>query len=189
MEIILKQAKDDNVPIIQLEGLNFLTKFIKENKIKNILEIGSAIGYSAINMALAHKDIKILTIEKDVNRYNIALENIERLNLQNQITIINDDAFNVEIDKNYDLVFIDAAKAQYTKFFEKVKNNTKYIITDNLSFHGLVGKSGEIKSKNLRGLVSKIEKYIVFLKENNDFETTFYDIGDGIAVSKNKTTF
>ncbi|MBS5778514.1 MAG: O-methyltransferase [Acholeplasma sp.] len=184
MEEILNQALEFDVPIMQEEGIKFLINFIKENNIKNILEFGSAIGYSAINMALISNDIEITTIERDTFRYSLAVSNINKFNLEKQITIINDDVFNFEVSKNYDLVFIDAAKAQNTKFFEKVANNTKYIITDNLSFHGLVGTSIDIKSRNLRGLVRKIENYIEFLKSNKEFETKFYQIGDGIAVSK-----
>lgn len=184
MDEILNQALEFDVPIMQEEGIKFLINFIKENNIKNILEFGSAIGYSAINMALISNDIEITTIERDTFRYSLAVSNINKFNLEKQITIINDDVFNFEVSKNYDLVFIDAAKAQNTKFFEKVANNTKYIITDNLSFHGLVGTSIDIKSRNLRGLVRKIENYIEFLKSNKEFETKFYQIGDGIAVSK-----
>lgn len=184
MDEILNQALEFDVPIMQEEGIKFLINFIKENNIKNILEFGSAIGYSAINMALISNDIEITTIERDTFRYSLAVSNINKFNLEKQITIINDDVFNFEISKNYDLVFIDAAKAQNTKFFEKVANNTKYIITDNLLFHGLVGTSSDIKSRNLRGLVRKIENYIEFLKNNKEFETKFYQIGDGIAVSK-----
>ena len=87
------------------------------------------------------------------------------------------------------MIFIDAAKGQYQKFFEKFKYFLKpngVIITDNLKFHGNVGKSGEIESKNLRGLVSKIEDYIEFLKSNNEFDTNFYDVGDGLSVSVKK---
>lgn len=184
MEEILNQALEFDVPIMQEEGIKFLINFIKENNIKNILEFGSAIGYSAINMALISNDIEITTIERDTFRYSLAVSNINKFNLEKQITIINDDVFNFEVFKNYDLVFIDAAKAQNTKFFEKVANNTKYIITDNLSFHGLVGTSIDIKSRNLRGLVRKIENYIEFLKSNKEFETKFYQIGDGLLLVK-----
>ena len=87
------------------------------------------------------------------------------------------------------MIFIDAAKGQYTKFFEKFQYFLKdggTIITDNLKFHGYVGKSKEIESKNLRGLAEKIENYIEFLKNNKDFETNFYDVGDGLSVSVKK---
>lgn len=90
---------------------------------------------------------------------------------------------------SYDLIFIDAAKGQYKKFFEKFKfflAEGGVIITDNLKFHGYVGKKETIDSKNLRGIVDKIESYIEFLKSNEEFETEFIDIGDGISVSKRK---
>jgi predicted O-methyltransferase YrrM len=87
------------------------------------------------------------------------------------------------------LIFIDAAKSQSIKFFEKFKYFLKdngTIITDNLKFHGNVGKSSEIESKNLRSLVGKIENYIEFLKNNPEFETKFYNVGDGLSVSVKK---
>jgi len=183
---IEKYAKEYNIPIMQKDGIEFLIKFIKENNIKNILEIGSAIGYSAIKMALINKSIKITTIERDLERYNIALENIKRFNLENQINIINKDAFDVELNDKFDLIFIDAAKAQNIKFFNKFKTNLNqngFIITDNLNFHGLVN-SDENLSRNLRQLVRKIKDYIKFLKENNEYETEFFDIGDGISITK-----
>jgi len=183
MKKLLKEAIENNIPIIKKEGIDFLKDFIVKNNIKTILELGTATGYSAINMALIDKDIKITSIERDKNRYNKAVNNVKRFNLDNQIKLINDDIFNVLINEQYDLVFIDAAKAQNINFFNLVKDYTNFIITDNLSFHGLVGKSDSIKSKNLRSLVTKIEKYIEFLKDNQEFETKFYEIGDYISVS------
>lgn len=174
----------NNVPIIQKEGLEFLIDFIKKNKVKKILEIGSAIGYSSINMALVSDDINITTIERDKKMYDLAISNISKFNLSDRINVIYGDALETSIDDKYDLLFIDGAKAQYIKFFEKYKSNTNYIITDNLDFHGLVNQVDDIKSKNLKALVKKINKYRDFLKENKEFTTTFYTLGDGIAVSK-----
>lgn len=173
---------------MQKDGIQFLTNFIKDNNIKNILEIGTAIGYSAIKMALVDNNINIVSIERDEDRYNKAVKNVKKFKLNDRIRLIKDDAFNVELNDKFDLIFIDAAKAQSIKFFNKFEKNlnkNKYIITDNLKFHGLV-ESDEILSKNLRQLVKKIKDYIQFLKENNNYETTFYDIGDGISVSKKR---
>ena len=124
---IEKYAEENSVPIIEKNSIAFIMKYIQDNNVKNILEIGSAIGYSAILMASAKDDVYVTTIK-----------------------------------------------------------DTGVIITDNLKFHGYVGKSDTIESKNLRQLVSKIESYIDFLKNNADFETTFYDIGDGLSVSKKR---
>ena len=181
-----KYAEEHNVPIMQKSGINFLTKFIAENNIKNILEIGSAIGYSAIKMALVNDKIKVTTIEKDDERYLMALKNIKEFDLEKRITLISGDALNVELEDKFDLIFIDAAKGQYIKFFEKYSKNLKkngVIISDNLDFHGLVEQEERIASKNLRQLVNKIRNYIDFLKNNTEFTTKFYKIGDGISIS------
>ncbi len=189
LEDIEKYALEKNVPIMQKEGIEFLTNYIKENNVKRILEIGSAIGYSAIKMALVDKEVFITTIERDKERYDIAIKNINDFSLNNQIEIINDDAFNVELDGVYDLIFIDAAKAQYIKFFEKFEKNLSndgVIISDNLDFHGLTKDIDNIKSRNLKQLVRKINKFVDYLKNNEKFNTIFYDIGDGVAVSRRK---
>lgn len=183
-------AEVNNVPIMVDEGIDFLTTFILKNHVKNVLEIGTAIGYSAIMMALVDPNLKITTIERDEIRYLEALKNVKAFDLENRITLIYNDAFNVKLDEKFDLIFIDAAKAQNIKFFEMFERNLEYrgvIITDNLKFHGLVEKKEEeIKSKNLRSLVRKIKDYIDYLKTNEKYNTEFFEVGDGISVSKRK---
>lgn len=186
---IKNYANINNIPIMQEDGIEFLCNYIKENNIKNILEIGSAIGYSAIKMALVNDDIKITTIERDINRYNIALANIDKFNLNDRIDIINGDANEVEINGLFDLIFIDASKASNISFFEKYSKNLSQdgtIITDNLSFHGLVEDDSLVKTKNQRGLVTKIRKYIDFLDNNDNFVTTYVSVGDKISITKRK---
>ena len=180
-------AKEHNVPIMMKDGIEFLTQYIKDNNVKTALEIGSAIGYSAIRMALVDKDIKVTTIERDKERYNEAVKNIKEFNLENQIEIFNADALDFETDKQFDLIFIDAAKAQYIKFFEKYKKNLNQngtIISDNLDFHGLVKNPELTSNRNTKQLVRKINTYIEFLKENKEFKTEFISLGDGIGISK-----
>ncbi|MBE6138728.1 MAG: prepilin-type N-terminal cleavage/methylation domain-containing protein [Firmicutes bacterium] len=182
-------AAKNNIPIMMKDGIEFLLDFIKDNEVTSILEIGSAIGYSAIRMALLNKNIRVTTIERDLERYNEAVKNIHDFNLEEQITIINDDAFNVELNQKFDLIFIDAAKSQYIKFFEKFKANLNcngYIVSDNLNFHGLTKVDLKDLSRNVRGLVRKLNSYIEFLETNTEFSTTFYEIGDGVSVSKRK---
>jgi len=192
-ELILEMeeyASEHNVPIIEKDSIKFIMKYIKANNIKNILEIGSAIGYSSILMASVAQDVTVTTIERDNNRYMECLKNVKKCNFEQKINVVFQDALDVNLTNvNYDMIFIDAAKGQYIKFFEKFKyflNANGVIITDNLKFHGHVGKSKTIESKNLRGLVEKIENYIEFLRNNNEFETKFYDVGDGISVSVKK---
>jgi len=190
LEEIEKYAKINNIPIMENEGIDFLTNYIKEKNVNTILEIGSAIGYSAIKMALIDKNIKIVTIERDEMRYNEAVKNINKFELNNQITIINNDAFEVELKDKFDLIFIDAAKSQSTKFFLKFKENLKEngtIITDNIYFHGLT-YSNDIKSRNLRQMTRKIREYVEFLKNNNEFKTEILEIGDGLALSTRNIT-
>lgn len=181
-----KYAEENNIPIMQKSGINFLTKYIEENNIKNILEIGTAIGYSAIKMASVNDKIKVTTIEKDNERYLTALKNIKEFDLEKRITLISGDALDIELEGKYDLIFIDAAKGQYINFFEKYSKNLKkngVVVSDNLDFHGFVNQEERIISKNLRQLVNKIRNYIEFLKNNTEFTTTFYKVGDGISIS------
>lgn len=188
---IREYARDNKVPIMNQEGIDFLTTFIIKHQIKNVLEIGTAIGYSAIMMSLCSPTLKVTTIERDEERYLEAIKNIKKLSLEDRITLIFNDALKTRVEGKYDLIFIDAAKAQNIKFFELFERNLNdggFIITDNMYFHGLVKKNEkEIKSRNVRGIVRKIKCYITFLKENDDYNTTIYDIGDGIAVSEKKT--
>ena len=182
-----RYAEANNVPIIELDSIKFIMKYIKMNNVKSVLEIGTAIGYSAILMANATSEVEITTIERDEKRYREAIKNVNACGLDKRIDIVYNDALEVNLaGHSYDLIFIDAAKGGYIKYFEKFCNYLNpggVIITDNLKFHGLVNNKGTIKSKNLRGIVDKIEKYIEFLNQNKDYITKFYDIGDGLSVS------
>ena len=141
----IKELKDyaerENVPIMQDDGIDFLTSFIVKKQLKNVLEVGTAIGYSAIMMAISSPDTHITTIERDEARYMESLKNIKKFNLEDRITLILNDALNVNLDDEYDLIFIDAAKGKNKDFFEHFENNLTrdgYIITDNMYFHGFI---------------------------------------------------
>ncbi len=190
IESIKNYALENNVPIMQDDGINYLTNYIKKNKINKILEIGTAIGYSAIMMCLVDNDIEVTTIERDEKRYLEAIKNVKKFKLEDRINLIYNDALEVKINEIYDLIFIDAAKAQNTKFFEKFERNLRdggSIITDNMYFHGLVFKDEEdIGSRNLRQLVRKVKNYTLFLEKNDKYDTEFLNIGDGLAISIKK---
>lgn len=185
-----RYAEANNVPIIEHDSIVFIQNYIKQNNVKTILEIGTAIGYSSILMALSKDDVEITTIERDEKRYKEAVKNIKSLDLDKRIEIVYNDAMDVNLSGyKFDLIFIDAAKSQNINYFEKFKyylNTNGIIITDNIKFHGLVEHKENIESKNVRGIVEKIEKYIEFLKNNDEFTTKFYDIGDGLSVSFRK---
>lgn len=182
-------ARSRGIPIMMSDGIDYLCDYIRKNNIKNILEIGSAIGYSAIRMALVDKDIKITTIERDNERYNEAVKNIDEFSLGEQIEIILGDAMDTEVNGLYDLIFIDASKGHNIDFFNKYKKNLKehgVIITDNLSFHGLVENEELAITRGQRGIVRKIKNFIEFLDKQEDFYTEYISLGDKIAVSKRK---
>ncbi len=183
-------AKKNDIPIMQDEGIDFLTTFIIKYQINSVLEIGTAIGYSAIMMALSNPKLKIVTIERDEERYLEALKNVKRFGLEDRITLLFKDALEVNLKDKFELIFLDGAKGQNINFFNHFEKNLEedgYIITDNINFHGYVSMDeSKIKSRNLRGLVRKIKQYIDFLKTNSKFTTEFYDKGDGISVTQRK---
>ena len=186
---IEEYAKINNVPIMLPDGIEYLCNYIQDNNIKNILEVGTAIGYSAIRMFLVDDDINITTIERDIDRYHIANDNIKKFNLSDRITTILGDAIDTEVDGIYDLIFIDASKGHSIDFFNKYQKHLSkngVIITDNLSFHGLVENESLAVTKNQKGLVKRIKKFIEFLDTNEEFVTTYVDVGDKISISRRK---
>lgn len=188
--LIKEYARRENIPIMQDDGIEFLTSFIEKKEIKNILEIGTAIGYSAIMMALVNSNIHITTIERDEERYMEALKNIKKFGLEERITLIFNDALNVEFTDKFDLIFIDAAKGKNKEIFNRFEGNLSdygYIITDNMGFHGYVEMDeNELPSKNIASIVRKIKDYIYFLENNMLYKTIIYKIGDGIAVTERR---
>ena len=187
IEEIKEYGINNEVPIMSEDTINTISEIIKENNIKSILEIGTAIGYSTICFASLNID-KITSIERDKVRFNIAKSNVEKSKLNN-IELILCDALEADVDEKYDMVIIDAAKSQNKRFLDKYKNNLKdngIIIIDNLDFHGMVGKSSEIKSRNLRQMVRKIEKFIDYLNTQDEFNVSFIEVGDRLGVCKKK---
>ena len=188
-----KYAKENGVPIIIDSGLSFLETIIRTKRPKTILEIGTAIGYSAIRMAKICNST-IYTIERDINMYNEAKKNISIANFDNNINIIFKDALEAYDDiKNikFDLIFIDAAKAQYHKFFDMytpLLNDNGVVVCDNMLFHGLVMDTDNYDnlSRSVRGLVRKLNAFHDELLNNDKYDTVIYDIGDGMSVSVKK---
>lgn len=189
IEEMEEDAKINKVPIISKDSLSFLFMLIDLKKPKRILEIGTAIGYCAINLASFDNEIIVDSIERDEALYNKAKVNVSKAKLEKRINLYLADALTIDNNelKSYDLIFIDGAKAQYEKFFNKFKSLLKeggIIVSDNLLFHNLLFE--ENVSKNVKGLTDKIKKYNLFLKENEEFKTYFFQVGDGIGVSIRK---
>lgn len=187
---IKEAALSDEIPIMQDDTIDFVTTYIIRNEIKKVLEIGTAVGYSAIMMALSNPLVHITSIEKDKERYMKAVKNVKKMKLEDRITLIFKDALDTKLSEKFDLIVIDAAKSKNLDFFshfEKNLNASGSVITDNINFHGYTKKDlSEIPSRNIRGLVKKIRNYIDFLENNLKYKTRFYDIGDGISVTERR---
>lgn len=187
-------AKQYQVPIMELAGIEAVLQILRLQKPKKILEVGTAIGYSALRMVTAIDDAKIVTIERDVDRYTKAEEFFDRSDKKSQITLIKGDALEVENQIRdlgpFDVIFIDAAKGQYQKFFELYSKNLQsdgILITDNVLFKGLVCEiETGIESKRIRQLVKKIDAFNRWLMQNSEYNTIILPVGDGVAISKKR---
>lgn len=184
-------AVEHEVPIMDKLGMEFMLQMLRLIQPKSILEIGAAIGYSGIRMVKA-ADADVVTIERDIERYEKAVSYIEKAGLQNRISLLFGDALETfgQVSKHgtFDVIFIDAAKGQYQRFFELYEpllNDEGVIITDNVLFRGLVAEEN-IENKRIRSLVKKIKTYNEWLMTHPKYDTTIFPIGDGVAVSKKK---
>ena len=184
-------AMDHAVPVMMDEGQEFLISKIKEHKCKSFLEIGTAIAKTSIMVASLDKDMRVVTIERNPDMIEQAKINIDKADCSDRIHLIEGDALEVEnLQGPFDCIFIDAAKAQYIRFFEKycpLLSDNGIIITDNMEFHGLVKHPENTKNRNTRQLVLKIQKYHDYLEQLADYQTEFYSIGDGIALTRRKS--
>ncbi|TDM21500.1 O-methyltransferase [Macrococcoides canis] len=191
VDTLIQYAKDYDVPIMDKISVEFVKQLIRIHKAQSILEIGTAIGYSALHFASVNSDVHVTTIERNEEMYNIAIQNFETFKT-NQIRPVYKDALEAFHDVNdmqYDILFIDAAKAQSMKFFELYSPLVKQgglIITDNILYHDFVGNIEIVRSRNIKQMVRKIEKYNTWLSEHPDYDTNFLDIGDGMSISIKK---
>ncbi len=191
---IEEQAINDKVPIMDKISMHFLMQLISISKPQRILEIGTAIGYSALRMVEAYPNTSIVTIEKDEYRYKQAVQNINRLQKHISIKTICGDAKEEMIEyalnnERFDFVFIDAAKGEYQQYFELARpllTNSGLILSDNILFRGYVA-GVEDAPKKYKNLTKKIRAYNKWLVNQPDFTTTLVPIGDGLAISKKIT--
>lgn len=182
------KARENDIPIMLDDGMEFLLRYIREHEeIRDILEIGTAVGYSSIRMAMIRWDMKIDTLEVNPHMAAQAEDNIRKEDLSERITVHLVDGAQYETDKIYDLIFVDAAKSQYRRYLEHFLKNTRkgsVFIFDNLNFHGLVDDESLTHNRGTVQMMHKIKKFREHLLKDERFDTVFYsDIGDGIAVS------
>lgn len=183
-------AKDNQVPIIQDAGLDYLLFMVKETGSKEILELGTAIGYSSINMARLNPDIHIVTLERNREMYDEAVKNIESEGLTDQIEAVFTDIPDYRTDKIFDFIFVDAGKAHYGDYLNQFIGNLKedgLMFFDNLNFHDMYKDPDSIKNRNTRQLVKKINTFYNSVVNSDAYEIELHrEIGDGILLLRRK---
>jgi predicted O-methyltransferase YrrM len=184
-----QNALDHHIPIMDPVSMQFVLQLIQIQRPENILEIGTATGYSALRMAEACPDTKVTTIERDEQRFHQAAENIESLDKQHQIEIVFGDALEILPElphESFQMIFIDAAKGQYKHFFElshPLLKNNGIILSDNVLFKGYVTNPEHIKQSRHQKMVKKLQAYNQFITGHPSYHTSIVPIGDGVAIS------
>lgn len=180
-------AKENHVPIITDEVAKLLETLIKYQKPSKILEIGTAIAYSALVMEKAFSGIeKIVTLEKNEEMAKIAKNNIQKYQSTAKIQILVGDALEVlkKIDEKFDFIFIDAQKSAYQKYFEEAMRLSEpgsIIVCDNVLFKGMVADDALMDKKH-KTIVKNLRKFIDFVMESEEFNSSLIPSGDGILL-------
>ncbi len=190
LELIKKKALHDHIPIIMDDTLDYIYKLYKDKTISSILEIGTAVGYSAICFTKFLDENGIIdTIERDEERIIEAKENIKKAEVEKNINIISGDAIEIlpTINKKYDMIFIDAAKGKYPFFLEHALRMLKddgIILADNILYKGYV--MSDYNKHKQRTAVRNLREYIKETTENPNLDTEILEIGDGLAITRIK---
>ena len=190
IERIKQKALENHIPIIMDDTLEEVSKILKDLKPNKILEIGTAVGYSAICFSeFLSENGRIDTIERDIERVEEAKINIKSMELENKINILVGDAVEIlpTLNEKYDMVFIDAAKGKYPFFLEqalRLISDNGVIIADNILYKGYV--MSDYNKHKQRTAVRNLREYISKIQENPLLETKILEVGDGLAISKLK---
>ena len=190
LEIVKEKALEDHIPIIMDDTLEKIKEILENEKPNRILEIGTAVGYSASQFArYTDKKCKIDTIEIDEERAKEAKENIKKIGFEDRINVIVGNAVDIipTLNNKYDIVFIDAAKGKYPIFLEeslKLINKGGLILADNILYKGYV--MSDYNKHKQRTAVRNLREYIKEVSENPNLETEILEVGDGLAISKMK---
>ena len=190
LEKIKQKALEEHIPIIMDDTLEVIENYLKENKPHKILEIGTAVGYSAICFTeILAEDGQIDTIERDSERVKEAKENIKKAEVENKINIYEGDAVEIlpTLKNKYDVIFIDAAKGKYPFFLKEalhMLNTNGIIFADNILYKGYV--MSDYNKHKQRTAVRNLREYIKEVEENPELETKILEVGDGLAISKKK---
>ncbi|MBO0602445.1 O-methyltransferase [Sporosarcina sp. E16_3] len=186
-------AVEHHVPIMDNDGIDLFISLLRLQNPERILEIGSAIGYSAIRIAGALPKASIVTIERDTERYLKAVDYIARSGFEQRIAIIEADALLTDsadvLDKTYDALFIDAAKGQYKRFFEKYAptlNTGGVIYCDNMFMHGIVLLEDKDIPRRNRTMIRNLKEFTEWVMNNQEYETSLLPVGDGLLIAVKK---
>ncbi|MBQ3385293.1 MAG: O-methyltransferase [Erysipelotrichaceae bacterium] len=188
---IKQKALDDRVPIMEDEGMDYLCRFLQENKVRTLLEVGTAVGYSSIMMAHCNPELRILTLEQDEERYTEAVYNIKRCHMEDRIDAVCTNAREYDTDEMFDVIFLDGPKAHNQRLFERYEKNLNpggYFIIDDVWFHGFIDNPELMRSKRLKKLVSKLKQFTDNMMNNSDYECTYLKIGDGVLIARRRDT-
>ncbi len=189
LEAIEREALDTCVPIIRKEMQSFLKVIITIQKPMRILEVGTAVGFSALLMSeYAPEGCEIITIEKYEKRIPIARENFRRAGKEQQITLLEGDASEVlkDLDQSFDFIFMDAAKGQYIHFMPEVLRllaDGGTLVSDNVMQDGDIIESRFAVERRNRTIHARMREYLYELKHNEELVTSILPLGDGVAVS------
>ncbi len=188
LEKIKAKALEEHIPIIMDDTLEVIDKILKEKKPKAILEIGTAVGYSAMCFSEYLADGGIIdTIEREHERVEEAKENLKKVGVEEKINILEGDAVEIlpTLDKKYDVVFIDAAKGKYPFFLAEAKrmlNENGIIFADNILYKGYV--MSDYNKHKQRTAVRNLREYIKEVTEDENCKTEILEVGDGLAISR-----
>ena len=186
---ILENSRERFIPTMLKQTAKFLYGIVKEEKPKNILEIGTAVGYSGIVMKLASKESKLTTIEVDAERQAEAKENFKKFSLDSGVTFINDDGYNAiiklkEQNKKYDFIFLDGPKGQYLKYFEVLKHlmsENCILVADDVLFNYQNVREGAVAHKH-RAMTNKLREFVITMLNSEEYSVKLYNIDEGIMV-------
>ncbi len=183
-------AEENHVPIIEEECEEFYNFLINTTKPKKILELGTAIGYSAISFSMNESVERLVTVEINEDMVKIAKKNIKESGLEDKIEIVHSDAYEylVESSDTFDFIFIDAAKGQYEKYFDeaiKLLNRDGIIVCDNVLFRGMIANQELVKRRKIT-IVKRLRKFLKDIKDDDRFYSSIVPIGDGALLIRRK---
>ncbi|MCR5066550.1 MAG: O-methyltransferase [Erysipelotrichaceae bacterium] len=186
---IREQAVKDGVPVMEEESIDYVRRFLKENSVRSMLEIGTAVGYSSIVFASYIEDLRIVTLENDPERHRQAVANIERAGLSDRIKPLLADARQFSLDEKFQCLFLDGPKAHNEELYKIYRDNLTddgIIIVDDVYLYGILDDPQRKIKRRLRPLVNKLRAFREEMLSDAAYESTYLQIGDGLLICKKR---